>query len=130
MINISRRSLAKFAADQLLIGQPLHKTAKELAAVLIETNKTKDSELLAQDVAYELERRGKLAEARIVSATALGEALRQELKRFIQQTTKVDHVRLNEHVDKALIGGVYIETATAAWDRSIAKQLTDIREAF
>lgn len=127
MINISRRRLAKYATSQLLDGKPASKVARELAAILIETKKTKDVELLAQDVAYELESRGKLAQAEVTLATALNEALRKELIRFIKQTVQVDKVILSETIDKSVIGGARIETAAHAWDRTIAKQLTDIK---
>jgi F0F1-type ATP synthase delta subunit len=37
---------------------------------------------------------------------------------------------LQENVDQSVIGGARIETAKYAWDKTLAKQLTDIREAF
>jgi F0F1-type ATP synthase delta subunit len=130
MITISRRRLAEYAADQLLAGKTASNIARELAAVLIETNKSKDAELLAQDIAWQLETRGKLASAEITSATALSETLRSELTRFIKRAANTEQVVLQEQTDESIIGGVRIETAKHAWDKTIAKQLTDIREAF
>jgi F0F1-type ATP synthase delta subunit len=127
---ISRRRLAKFATDELLAGKSSGKVAKELAAVLLESKKTKDAELLVQDIALELERRGKLAEASVISATKLNDEIRRELTKFIKQAVGVDQVNLHERVDESVIGGARIETATHTWDQTITKQLTDIREAF
>ncbi len=130
MINISRRRLAQYATKQLLAGQSARKVAKQLAAILIESKKSKDAGLLAKDIAWELECRGKLAQAQVTSAVGLSDLLRKELLSFVKQAAKVDQVNLQERVDKSVIGGVYIETAAHAWNKTIAKQLTDIREAF
>ena len=130
MIGISRRRLGEYAADQLLAGHSVRKIARELAAVLIETNKSKDAELLAQDISWQLENRGKLANAEVTSTTELNDSLRSELAKFIKQEAKVDQVALQEEIDEAVIGGVRIETAKHAWDKTIAKQLTQIRETI
>jgi F0F1-type ATP synthase delta subunit len=130
MSGVSRRRLAEYAADQLLDGQPTHKITKELAAVLMATNKSKDAELLAQDIAWELENRGELASADVISAIELSGSLRQELSKFIKQAAKVNNVALQEEVDESVIGGIKVETAKHAWDYTIAKQLSDIRETF
>jgi F0F1-type ATP synthase delta subunit len=108
---------------------PTHKIAQEIAAVLTETNKSKDVTLLAQDIAWELENRGQLASVEVTSASRLTESLRREITEFIKQSIEVDQVALSESVDESVIGGVRIETAAHTWDHTIAKQLTDIREA-
>jgi F0F1-type ATP synthase delta subunit len=130
MISISRRRLAEYAADQLLASKSARAIARELAAVLIETNKSKDASLLAQDIAWQLESRGALAQVEVTSATELSESLRKEITKFIKQAANVERAVLQENVDESVIGGLRIETAKHAWDKTIAKQLTDIREAF
>jgi F0F1-type ATP synthase delta subunit len=130
MINISRRRLAEYAAAQLLNGESARSMARELAAMLIATKKSKDAELLAQDIAWQLESRGALAQAQVTSATELSEALRKEITNFIKEAADVKQVNLQENVDQSVIGGARIETAKYAWDKTLAKQLTDIREAF
>jgi hypothetical protein len=57
MVNVSRRKLAAYAADELLAGQSLNEVAKKLAAVLIASKRQKQIEQLLQDVAWELENR-------------------------------------------------------------------------
>lgn len=130
MIRVSRRKLASYGADQIIAGRPTSAVAKELAAVLIDSNKAKDTQLLARDIAWELETRGKLAQANITTATELTESLKQDLTDFIKHTAKVDQVNIHQNIDDSVIGGVRIETAVHTWDKTIARQLTDIREAF
>jgi F0F1-type ATP synthase delta subunit len=129
-VRLSRRQLAKYAANELLKGAPAEKIARQLAAVLAEEKRTNEAELLARDVAWELERRGKIANANITSATPLSESLREELAKFIKETAKVDEVNLQENIDKSVLGGLKIETAIHSWDKTVSKKLADIREAF
>jgi ATP synthase F1 delta subunit len=130
MINVSRRKLAQYAADQLLAGQSAKKVSKSLAAVLIENGKVKDAELLVRDITFELETLGNLAIADVTSATALSSSIKKELERFIKRRTEVSDVKINESIDKSVIGGVHIETSIHAWDKTISNQLNQIREAF
>jgi F0F1-type ATP synthase delta subunit len=127
---LSRRQLAEYASDQILAGQPIEKISARLAAVLCETKRTKEAELLARDIAYELETRGKVANANITSASNISDELRDQIIKFIKETAKVDKVTLDENVDKSVLGGVRIETAVHAWDKTISKKLADIRESF
>ena len=127
---LSRRQLAEYAANQLLDGQSAKKLAAGLAAVLVETRRTHEAEFLVQDITWELERRGKLAQAQVTSATPLTNDLRKELEKLIKIKAQVERVSLEENVDKSVLGGMRIDTAIHNWDKTIAKQLTDIREAF
>jgi F0F1-type ATP synthase delta subunit len=97
---------------------------------LLAAGKTKDTELLIEDIAWQLENRGQLANVQVTSATELSESLRQEIASFIKQAAKVNKVTLNENINESVIGGIRIETAARTWDETIAKQLTEIRESF
>jgi F0F1-type ATP synthase delta subunit len=130
MINVSRRQLADYAAGQLIAGQAPDKIARQVAAVLLATGKTKNAGLLIEDVAWQLENRGQLANAQVTSATELSESLREEIATFIKHAAKVNKVILNENINQSVIGGIRIETAARTWDETISKQLTEIRESF
>jgi F0F1-type ATP synthase delta subunit len=130
MTHLSRRQLARYAADQVLAGEPIDKLSSKLAAVLSEAKRTKDAELLARDIAYELETRGKVASANVTSATDISSDIREQIIKFIKESAKVDEVSLQENIDKSVIGGVRIETAVHAWDKTVSKKLADIRESF
>jgi F-type H+-transporting ATPase subunit delta len=126
--HLSRRQLAEYAANALLDGVSSKKISAQLAAVLKETKRTNESGLLMQDIARELEIRGKVANATITSATPLSDSLREELAGFIKNAANVDKVTLQENTDKTVIGGIKIETAIHAWDKTVAKKLRNIRE--
>jgi F0F1-type ATP synthase delta subunit len=127
---LSRRQLASYGADQILAGISTVKVAKQLAAVLSESRRTKEAELLSRDIAYELETRGKVASANIVTATQISDEIRVQITKFIKEAAKVDEVGLQENIDKSVLGGVKIETAVHAWDKTLAAKLRNIREAF
>jgi F0F1-type ATP synthase delta subunit len=130
MTHFSRRQLARYAANQIISGEPLAKLSKNLAAVLSEAKRTNDADLLARDIAYELETRGKVASANLISATEISNDLREQIIKFIKVSANVDEVSIQENIDKSVLGGVRIETAVHAWDKTVSKKLADIRESF
>lgn len=130
MNKVSRRNLARYAADRLLSGEPAPEVAKAIASVLVQDKRFNEAELLMADINYELESRGKTATAQITTAHALTDKLRSEIKSLVKKASKVDEVILNEQVDKSVIGGVRIETATRIWDKTTARQINELREAF
>lgn len=130
MQKLSRRTLARYAADQLLANQSPKKVAEQLGAVLVASKRAGQAGQLIEDIAYELENRGVMALAEIASATKLDDKLKVELEKFIKKAAAVDQVEIEERVDESLIGGVRIETAKRSFDQTIKRRLTDIREAF
>jgi F0F1-type ATP synthase delta subunit len=130
MISISRRRLARYGADELLAGKSPRQVAKQLAAVMVLTKREKQIDLLAADIAWELESRGKFATAMVTTASPLSDRLRREIISFIKKAAKVDDAILQEQVDRTVLGGVRIETEAHSWDKTARKRLMDIREAF
>ncbi len=123
----SRRKLARYAVDQLLAGTTADKLSGHLAAALITSKKIKDADLLMADISQELEDRGLMAEAIVVSATPLSKDLRAKLSAHIEKAAGVKDVRLKEEVDRNVLGGLRVETANHAWDKTIARKLRDIK---
>lgn len=130
MTSLSRRQLARYAADQLLDNQPARKVMAELAAVLVQSRRAGQAELLASDIAWELEHRGKLATAQVTSAYKLSDGLRKQIDAYVKKAAHVDEVIIDENIDESVIGGLRIETAAHSWDKTIKRQLTDIQEVF
>jgi F0F1-type ATP synthase delta subunit len=128
MANLSRRQLAAYAADQLLASKSVSSVAKQLAAVLVASRRRNQAEQLADDIAWELERRGKAANAHITSAHSLSQQLRKQIEAHVKKTAAVELVILNETIDESVIGGLRIDTAAHSWDETIRRKLTDIRE--
>ena len=127
---LSRRQLAAYAADQLLASQQVSAIAKELAAVLVNSRRANQAELLAQDIAWELERRGAAANATVTAAHDLSEQLRKQISAFVKKSAKVERVIINQNIDESVIGGVRIDTAAHSWDKTLSRKLTDIREVL
>ena len=127
MATMSRRSLAVYAAKQLDSGQPPAKLAKQLAAALIVSGHQHETDLLLDDISYELERRGLLASVKVVTATELTAELRKNLARQLKALTGAKQVALAPYVDKAVIGGLRLNTATRSWDKTIARKLAEIK---
>lgn len=130
MIAPSRRSLARYGADQLLGGVSVSKVAKELAAVMVVSRRQASAPLLVADTMHELEDRGVMAQANLTSARALPAKLSQQISNYVKIAVKVDNVILKQQADPALIGGVRIETANRSWDFTVAKKIDDIRKVF
>lgn len=130
MYNLSRRQLAAYAADQLLDSARPAKLARELAAILIASRRGNQAELLADDIGWELERRGAAANATVVSAHSLSDELRKSISAHIKKAADVNEVIINEVTDPSVLGGVRIDTAAHSWDKTLRRKLTEIKEVF
>ena len=130
MNKISRRSLARWAADQLIADRPLPAIAEHLAAVLTQAKTTDQAGFLISDITWELEQRQILAVGKVTSANLLSRQLAAVLKAHIQKITGAKDVILEEQIDKSVIGGIRIETAGQSWDQTVAHKLAELREVF
>jgi len=130
MNRVSRRSLAHWAADQLMAGQSAAAVAKHLAAVLKQAGMTHQAGFLIDDIAWELEQRRALAVSRVTSATALSGQVQQALIAQIKKATGARDVVLEKNIDKSVVGGLRVETSNHVWDSTIARKLTELKEVF
>mgnify|MGYP000979176456 CR=1 FL=1 len=154
---VSRRKLAKYAAEQLLVGNDA--VLEEIAGLLIYEKHEREVELLARDIEVELAERGTVV-ATVESARVLDAATKDEIKKLLASNSGVrasrrasgdaraaEHpssdassrvpganasgqnikVLLRESIDQALIGGFKLRTPTATLDATIAKKLNDLR---
>ena len=154
---VSRRKLAKYAAEQLLAGNDT--VLEEIAGFLIYEKHEREVELLARDIEVELAERGTVV-ATVESARALDEATKGAIKKLLasnsgmrdsrrasgdaraaEQLSPDDSIRapetdassqninvlLRESIDPTLIGGFKLRTPTATLDATIAKKLNDLR---
>lgn len=128
MNKLSRRALAVWAADQLTTGLPAGSVAKQLAAVLVQSGMSEQAQFLINDVLWELEQRKELVIGRVTSAHKLSQPLESELLSEIKKATKAKHVTLEKNIDKSVLGGMRVETASRVWDHSVARKLSELRE--
>ena len=127
MISYSRRQLAQYTVDEIVAGRPVD-LAAHLAAALIASGRRKEVELLLADIDEELENRGLLARAQLTSAHPLSLKLKEEISAQLKRMTGVKEVVMQEEVDKSVIGGFRIETASRSWDKTTRRMLMNLRE--
>lgn len=84
---VSRRKLAKYAAEQLLAGNDA--VLEEIAGFLIYEKHEREVELLARDIEVELAERGTIV-ATVESATPLGEATKDAIKRLLSSNSGME----------------------------------------
>jgi F-type H+-transporting ATPase subunit delta len=130
MNKTSRRELARWAATELANGQAARKIAKHLVACLTESNRLSQFDFLLADINWELEQRKQLATSKVTSATPLSEQLKKALAQQIKQVTKADEVLIENNIDKSVIGGIRVETASHVWDNTVAQKLSALREVY
>lgn len=130
MSKLSRRALAHYGSEQLLVGKSAASVAKHLAAALIESGKSEEVEFLLGDIAAELESRKALIVTKATSANDLTPSLRQSIIRQIQKATGAKTVLLQEVVDAKVLGGIRLETSTRVWDSTVNRKLADLKETL
>lgn len=130
MNRTSRRSLARWAADQLAAGQPVSKIARGLTAILAESKMTDQAGFLIEDITWELEHRRILTVANVTSASPLSKQLADAMEKQLRKITGSAKVVVQPAVDKSVVGGIRIETTDRVWDNTVIHQLSELREAF
>jgi F-type H+-transporting ATPase subunit delta len=125
--SISRRRVAKFIAKQLANGESVSRTAKVLAAYLVDNKQKRQLNLFVRDIETELANEyGHLA-ADITAARKLTTETKRALSEMLQRETGVKSVELIETIDPQLIGGVVVKTPEAEFDTSLKTKLTRLK---
>jgi F-type H+-transporting ATPase subunit delta len=119
---LSRRKIAAYAADELLAGKPVSKVLAQVAAYLVTTRRTRESELLVRDIEYACMERGVVA-TDVASAHALTPALRTQIEKLVD----ADKVQLRETIDPALLGGVRIDIPGKRFDGTLQRKITALK---
>lgn len=123
MQKLSRRKIADYVAGQYAAGAPLHKLVKQVAAHLVETGRTRESELVTRAILDALAARGIVA-ATVTAAHPLSQNLEQSIKQMLGRD-----VRITTVVDPLVLGGVRIESPGQQLDTTLLRNITAIRAA-
>ena len=125
---VSRRKLAKYAAEQIMAGNDT--IMEEIASLLVYEKRQREIELLVRDVEAELAEHGEIV-ASVESARAFDDSTRRKIEQFLATAASGKNskpkVSLRESIDPTLIGGFKLRTPTATLDATIAKKLNDLR---
>lgn len=117
---LSRRKISSHVAKQILAGDD--SVIDGLAALLVESGRQREAELIIKDIESELARRGELV-VTVEVARPIGGETRAE----IEQMFDGKKVHIREIIRPELIGGVRISTPTKRLDASLARKLADLR---
>ena len=125
---VSRRKLAKYAAEQILAGNDA--VLEEIAGLLIYEKHEREVDLLVRDIEAELAENGEIV-ASVESARALDDNTRRKIEQFLATAASDKNskpkVSLRESIDPTLIGGFKLRTPTATLDATVLKKLNDLR---
>lgn len=123
MATLSRRKLAQRAANRLQAGDSKASVLKELAAYLLDTKRTKESELIVRDIESMLASGG-IVVGTAVSARKLSMESLQTIEDVVRQQYGANsQVVLRERIDESLIGGVRLELPGRQLDASVKAKL-------
>jgi F-type H+-transporting ATPase subunit delta len=127
---LSRRSIAEYIANGLIDGKPSKKQLfEQLAGYLIDTQRTKELELIVRDIEFALSEKG-VVQATVVSAFELTAETKKALEAFVKTKTKATQVTLSNMVNSEVIGGVKITVPGRELDQTVARQLTVLKTRF
>ena len=125
---VSRKKLAKYAAEQILAGNDA--VLEEIAGLLIYEKHEREVDLLVRDIEAELAERGEIV-ASVESARALDDNTRRKIEQFLATAASDKNskpkVSLRDSIDPTLIGGLKLRTPTATLDATVLKKLNDLR---
>ena len=120
----SRRIIARSIAAKLLAEPHRQKHwMKVLAAYLLEQRAAEDADLMINDVAREVHLQSGRLYASVSSAHELSEHARTQLKHLLAEATGAQHVELDAHLDKSLLGGFIVRTPDQQLDASVRSKL-------
>lgn len=125
-VRLSRLKLSRYYAAALAGGADAKKLATQLAAYLIDTKRTKELEMIVSDIEYQMSLKGVVV-ANVTSAHTLDEIAKTALIDLIRRNTDATKIRLNEHLDPTVLGGVKLRFTGTELDTTIARRLTTLK---
>jgi F0F1-type ATP synthase delta subunit len=126
-VKFSRRLVAEKLVDQLEQGENVQNVAAKLAAYLVETGQTRQSELFVRDIRRVLADNYGFVSAEVESANTLTDQLESEVQQFVQRQTNASKVEIISSKNPDLISGVVIFTTDAVYDGSLLGRLKKLK---
>ncbi|AKM79910.1 TPA: hypothetical protein DDX46_01115 [Candidatus Saccharibacteria bacterium] len=120
-VRVSRRKIASYYADELLARKT--DIATRLAALLLDTGRVRELDLIVRDIEDALEARGVVV-ADVASAHTLSQATQKDITAFLKKQSDAKEVHLRVNVDQALLGGVRINVPGRELDTTLRRKLT------
>jgi F-type H+-transporting ATPase subunit delta len=129
MARLSRRTIAKYIADQLIAEADSDTLIQQLAAYLVDTRRTKELSLIVRDIQYFMAQAGSVYGV-VTTATALPAATQKAVEAYVKQHTGANTVSLENSIDADVIGGVKISIPSRELDATIHHSLNILKTRF
>lgn len=123
MAKLSRRKIANTWADELIAGRDI---THMIAAHLIEERRVHEADLIVRDTEAALAERGIIV-ADLTSASALSDATRHALEKFLATTMDAKRIFYREQIDQQVLGGVRVEAAGQQLDATLRTRLNQLK---
>ena len=117
----------KAATSQLLARLGFCKTAGNFILVLVERNRMGHFNEVLQAFRQAVRDRLGIVEVGVTTSTEIGQALREQLSRAMEQLSG-KRVRLRFRIDPQILGGVIARVGDTIYDGSVRQQLQQMRE--
>lgn len=116
--------LAEAVLHRLNEGATMSTVAKELAAYVVSTRRTKDVDAILRQ-AIRLQANDGNVELTVTTAHGLGADVRKQIEKLFAADAK--QVIMNEKQDSAVLGGVLVESAEQRLDLTVRRQLQRLK---
>ena len=126
---MTRGQIAKGFVSQLQ-KKSFKEAVNELAALIITEKKTREIELLLEEIRNELERAQGHVSADVTTARPLSAHLEKEIATLLQKKTSAKTVDINNIVDQSIKGGFIARTSQYELDASITGKLAQLKGAI
>lgn len=126
-MNASRHHIAEVIGKRTLHITDSKKLANEIAAFLLEENRTTELDSLLRDIEQYRAEHG-IAEATAVTARQLSDKVKADVKDLLKQHySHIKTVILDEEIDSQVVGGIRIDMAQEQLDATIQSKLNTFK---
>jgi len=119
---VSRRKIALYVVGQLLAGAKQKAVMQEVAAFLVETRRTRETDLVIRDIEGELAAEG-IVVADVLSAYPLADELKKEVSKLVG----AKDLQLRETVDSSVLGGMRIAVPGKRFDGTLRHRIAALK---
>ena len=102
--------------------------SKDFISFLVDKKRENELPLVASYYLQAYNEANGIANATVVSATALSEETLAKLKKYVEQLVNKSDIQLSNEVDPSIIGGIIIKHEDKLLDNSVSRELREIRK--
>jgi F0F1-type ATP synthase delta subunit len=125
-LRLTRRQVARYAAQELVSGAEISKLVSQLAEWLQETKSLRSSGLLIEDIKYFLAHEHDTLYAEVTTAHDISQKLLDDVTTLLSRegyaTVVVDQAK-----DESLLGGLIVRTSDKELDASVARGIKQLK---